>query len=63
MNCLSSHWYDGFETQELILLFLEVQEKATASVDPIEKEYWKMRRETIESELVRRQEIENHKAS
>ena len=58
MNCLSSHWYDGYETQDLILLLPEVREKANTSRDPIEMEYWKMRLETIEAELLRRQEIQ-----
>lgn len=56
MYCLSSHWYDGFSMLDLILLLPEAREKAESSADPLEKESWKIRVETIEAEIRRRQE-------
>ncbi len=57
MYCLSSHWYDGFSTQDLILMLPEAREKMESFADPLEKEFWKIRVETIETELRRRQEL------
>jgi hypothetical protein len=57
MFCLSSHWYDGFSIQDLILQLPEAREKAESSTDPLEKEFWKMRLETMEAEIRRRQEL------
>lgn len=57
MNCLTSHWYDGFSMQDLILLLPEARENVESSADPLEKEFWKIRVETMEAELHRRQEM------
>jgi hypothetical protein len=59
MYCLSSHWYDGFSIQDLILQLPEAREKAESSADPLEKEFWKIRVETMETELRRRQEMQD----
>ena len=61
MNCLTSHWYDGFSTQDLIILLPEAREKAESTSDPLERELWKIRLETVETELLRRQEMQDQK--
>jgi len=52
---LSSHWYDGFTTDDLVRLLPQAKERAERTPDHLEKELWKIRVERMELELLRRQ--------
>jgi len=54
---LSSHWYDGFTTEDLVRLLPEAKERAEFTPDHLEKELWKIRVERMELELLRRQHM------
>jgi hypothetical protein len=55
-NNFSSHWYDGFTTDDLVLLLPAAQKCVEVTEDPIERELWKVRVSKMEDELIRRQE-------
>lgn len=54
-----SHWYDGFTTEDLVLLLPAAQECAEVTEDPIERELWKVRVMRMEDELIRRQNLQD----
>jgi hypothetical protein len=58
-NKLSSHWYDGVKTEDLVLLLPNAMERAEYTPDALEKEFWKIKVAAMEAELLGRQEAQD----
>jgi len=58
----SSHWYKSLDTEDLVELFDFVKDKEELANDEIEREFWKIKLQTIQNELslrhVRQDQIE-----
>ncbi len=55
---ISSEWYIGVKTEDLVFLLDVAMEKAELTPDATEKELWRIRLHGIESELLRRQDLQ-----